>query len=321
MQRRDLLAASAGLMLAAPALGQGAWPARTIRIIVPFTPGGATDGMARITAAKLTEKLGQTVVVENRAGANGAVGGIAASQAAPDGHTLLFSASIQVMARFVMRSPGYDPVTDLLPVARVGRGALLFVMNNDRPQTTITEVVAAARANPNQWAFAASSLGAAGHLATIEFNRLAGLDLTIASYRGTAPALADVIAGNVQLMFDPLLATLPQVRGGRVKALAITTPERSPIAPDIPSAPESGMPGLDFASWYGIWAPPRTPAEIVNRINEVLRVAMLEPDVTERLNATGFEAVAETPAQFAAFIARDVERNAELLRIAKFEPQ
>lgn len=321
MRRRTILSATAGLALARPVLAQGAWPNRTIRMIVPFTPGGATDGMARITAAKLQEKLGQTVVVENRAGANGAVGGIAAAQAAPDGYTILFSASIQVIARYVMANPGYDPVADLLPVARVGRGPLLFVMNKGRTPTNITELMAAARAKPDDWTFATSSLGSAGHLATIEFNRLAGLDLTIASYRGTAPALSDVMAGNVQLMFDPILATLPQVRGGQIKALAITLPERSAIAPEIPSAPEAGMPGLDFASWYGVWAPRGVPAEIVDRINAVLREAMFETDVKTRLTGMGFEPVAGTPAEFAAFITADVTRNAELLRIAKFEPQ
>jgi tripartite-type tricarboxylate transporter receptor subunit TctC len=323
MQRRAIIGAAtlgAGL-LAAPALrAQGSWPNRPVRVVVPFTPGGATDGMARVTAQKLQEKLGQTFVVENRPGANGAIGGQAVAQATPDGYTFLFSASIQILARLVMKSPGYDPVADLLPVTRVGEGPLLLVMNANRPQTTLAEVVAAARANPRDWAFAVSSLGAAGHLATIEFIRQVGADLTQASYRGTAPALTDVVAGNVHLMFDPILATLPQVRAGRVKALAITAPQRSPAAPEIPTAAEAGMPGLDIQSWWALWGPRGVPPEITARIGEALRTGMFEADVTARVASLGISPKAESGADFAAFIARDFARSQQLLELARFEP-
>jgi tripartite-type tricarboxylate transporter receptor subunit TctC len=323
MQRRAIIGAAtlgAGL-LAAPALrAQGAWPNRPVRVVVPFTPGGATDGMARVTAQKLQEKLGQTFVVENRPGANGAIGGQAVAQATPDGYTFLFSASIQILARLVMKSPGYDPVADLLPVTRVGEGPLLLVMNANRPQSTLAEVVAAARANPRDWSFAVSSLGAAGHLATIEFIRQVGADLTQASYRGTAPALTDVVAGNVHLMFDPILATLPQVRSGRVKALAITAPERSAAAPDIPTAAEAGMPGLDIQSWWALWGPRGVPAEITARIGEVLRTGMFEADVTARVATLGISPKAESGADFATFIARDFARSQQLLELARFDP-
>lgn len=325
LRRRGLLMAGtvAGTgLLAAPAVhGQGAWPNRTVRVIVPFTPGGATDGMARVTAAKLQEKLGQTFVVENRPGANGAVGGQAVARETPDGYTFLFSASIQILARLVMRAPGYDPVADLLPVTRVGEGPLLLVMNATRPQTTLAEVVAAARANPRDWAFAVSSLGAAGHLATIEFVRQLGVEITQAPYRGTAPALTDVVAGNVQLMFDPILATLPQVRTGRVRGLAITAPQRSAAAPDIPTATEAGMPGLDIQSWWGLWAPRGVPAEITGRIAEVLRTGMFEPDVLARVATLGITPKAESGADFAGFIRSDFERSERLLRIANFQPE
>jgi tripartite-type tricarboxylate transporter receptor subunit TctC len=320
MNRRALLAAAAGV-LAAPALAQGVWPSRTVRVIVPFTPGGATDGMARVAVGKLQEKLGQTWVVENRPGANGAVGGQAVARETPDGYTFLFSASIQILARLVMRNPGYDPVADLLPVTRVGEGPLLLVMNAQRPPTTLAELVAAARANPRDWAFAVSSLGAAGHLATIEFIRQLGVELTQAPYRGTAPALTDVVAGNVQLMFDPILATLPQVRAGRVKGMAITAPQRSAAAPEIPTAAEAGMPGLDIQSWWALWAPRGVPAEITNRIGETLRTAMFEPDVLQRVGTLGITPKAESGADFAAFIQRDFDRSQNLLRIANFQPE
>ncbi len=336
MQRRDMILASlmgglggslgggiaaAGLAATAARAQGPAWPSRTIRLVVPFTPGGSTDGMARIAAQKLQEALGQNVVVENRSGGNGTVGGRAVAQAAPDGYTFCASASIQVMARWVMRDPGYDPLIDLVPVARTGQGPLLLVMNKDRAPNSITELVAAVKADPRAWTFATSSLGAAGHLATVEFMRLSGLDIPIAGYRGTSPALQDLVAGSVQLLMDPMLAMVPQVRAGRVKALAITAPARSAATPEIPTAAESGMPGLEFYSWWGLWAPRGTPAEIMARVNGVLRDGMRDTAVVQRLTDMGIEPVGtETPEQFAAFIARDVARNAELLRIAKFKP-
>jgi len=321
MLRRQIMAAGAGLLAAPSVWAQGAWPNRNIRIIVPFTPGGATDGMARVTAGKLQEKLGQTVVVENRPGANGAVGGQFVARETADGYTFLFSASIQILGRLVMRNPGYDPVADLLPITRVGEGPLLLVMNGARPQTTLAEVVAAARANPRDWSFAVSSLGAAGHLATIEFVRQVGVDLVQAPYRGTAPALTDVVAGNVQLMFDPILATLPQVRAGRVKGLAITAPTRSAAAPEIPTATEAGMPGLDIQSWWALWGPRGVPAEITARIGQALSVGMFEPDVLARVGSLGITPKAESGADFAAFIQRDFARSQDLLRLANFQPE
>ncbi len=321
MRRRGLLATGA-VLLGAPAVrAQGAWPNRPVRVIVPFTPGGATDGMARVTAGKLQEKLGQPFVVENRPGANGAVGGQAVATAAPDGYTLCFSASIQILARLVMRNPGYDPVADLAPVARVGQGPLLMVMNQARPQTTLAEVLAAVRAAPRDWSFAVSSLGAAGHLATIEFTRQAGVEITQVPYRGTAPALTDVVAGNVQLMFDPILATLPQVRERRVRGLAITAGARSAAAPEIPTAAEAGMPGLDIQSWWALWGPRALPAEITARIGEALRTGMAEPDVLARVGTLGIEPLAEIGPDFAAFISRDFARSQELLRLANFQPE
>ncbi len=322
--RRGILAAGGGLVgtsLAAPRVSAQAWPARAIRMIVPYTPGAATDAMARLAAQKLQEKLGVTVVVENRAGANGAIGSQAVLQAAPDGYTILASASIHPMARHVMKAAPYDPVTDFIPLARTARGPLVLVMNAALPQRTIPEVVAAAKADPRRWTFATSSLGAAGHLATIEFNRLTGAAIEIVGYRGSAPALTDVAAGNAQLMFDPVLSTLPMVRGGQLRGLAIATKQRTPLAPELPTAAEAGLPDFEFYSWYGVWGHRSMPREIADRINTALVDGLREPEVVQRLTGLGFEPVAETVAQAEAFIAADVARNAELLRIANFEPQ
>lgn len=321
MHRRILLTGAAGLALARPALAQGAWPNRTIRMVVPYTPGAATDAMARLAAQKLQEKLGVTVVVENRPGANGAVGSQAVLQSPADGYTIMGSASIHPMARHVMRNAPYDPVADFIPVARTARGPLVLVMNPRLPQTTIPQVVAAAKAEPSKWTFATSSLGAAGHLGSIEFNRMTGANIEIVGYRGSAPALTDVAAGNAQLMFDPVLATLPMIRGGQLRGLGIATAQRTALAPDLPTMAEAGLPGFEFYSWYGVWAARATPREIVDRMNAVIVQAMREPAVVERLTGLGFEPVAETVPQLERFIAEDVARNAELLRIANFQPE
>ncbi|WP_137124842.1 tripartite tricarboxylate transporter substrate binding protein [Roseomonas sp. HF4] len=321
MLRRDLIAGAGALTLARPAFAQAGFPARTIRMVVPYPPGGATDAMSRLAAQKIQEKLGATVVVENRSGANGTVGANAVLQAGPDGYTILGSASIHVMARHVMRTVPYDPVTQFVPLARTARGPLVLVMAPQKTQRTIPEIVAAAKAEPARWSFATSSLGAAGHLATIEFNRVTGANIEIVGYRGTAPALTDVAAGNAHLMLDPVLATLPMVRGGQVRGVGIATAARTPLAPDLPTMAEAGLPGFEFYSWYGIWAPRGVPAEIVARYNSALAEGMREPAVVERLTGLGFEPVAESVAEVERFIAADVARNAELLRSANFQPE
>jgi tripartite-type tricarboxylate transporter receptor subunit TctC len=309
------------VLLAGGTFAQDWNPSRPIRWIIPWPPGGATDAMARITAQKLAEKLGVTITPENRAGGNGTVGSEVVRSAAPDGTTFLFSASIHVMLNRVLRAAPFDPVADFTPVARVGQGPLLVMVNNDVPGATITDVVAAIRAAPERFTFSTSSLGAAGHLALVEFNRLAGVDVVIAPYRGTAPSLTDLMGGRIQLTIDAILAGLPHVRGGRVRALAITASTRSAAAPEIPTAAEAGMPGLEFFSWYAVWGPRGLPPAIVGRVNAALQAGMREPDVVGRLTALGFEPVAESAADFASYIVADVARNAELLRRANFQPE
>jgi len=320
MLRRAILKVAA---LAAPAAAQTApWPARgPVRVIVPFTPGGSTDGMARVTAGKLAEKLGQSFIVENRAGANGAVGGQAVANAAADGYTLCFSASIQAMARLVMRNPGYDPLVDLTPIMRVGRGPLILVMNPTRGPANLAELVAAVRADPRAWNIATSSLGSAGHIATIELIRLIGADIPIIPYRGTAPALTDVIANNTAMMLDPILATLPTLRAGTLRGMAITATARNAAAPALATAAEQGFPSLDIQSWWGLWGPRGTPPEVIARIGEVLSSGMFDADIAPRVNNMGVEPAAEPAAEFARFIQADFTRSEALLRLANFQPE
>jgi tripartite-type tricarboxylate transporter receptor subunit TctC len=297
-----------------------AYPSRPVRMIVPFAAGGAVDTLARLYAEKLKDMHGTQVVIENRAGGNGTIGAGAVLQAAADGYTLLFSASTHVMARQIMRNVPFDPVSDFTPIARVGEAPLLVVMTPSLPHKSIAELVAAARLAPERYTMAVPSLGAMGHLATIAFNQLAGLNLTIASYRGTAPALTDVAGGHVQLLIDAMLALLPMARGGQIKALAITTPKRSALAPEIPTSAESGMKELEFASWYGVWAHRSLSSEVAAWLNTAFNDATRELAHAGRFAELGQEPVNETRDEFARFIDADVARAAALLKRANYQP-
>lgn len=324
MAKRSVLVGLLGLGLALAgadrAAAQAKLPAQTIKLIVPFAAGGGVDAYARIIAQAVKEKRNIDMIVENRPGANGTVGGVAVMRAEPNGATLLFSASTHVMARQVMQNPPYDPVADFAAIARVGEAPMLVVMNPRRPQTNISDVVADMKKSPDKWEFGVAALGAMGHLATIGFGHLGGVKLTIVPYRGTAPALNDVAAGHAQLLIDPVIALLPMAQSGDVKALAITTSKRSKLAPQIPTAAEAGMPGLEFVSWYGIWGPKTMPADLVATINAVANEAVKDVAASGRLDTLGIEPVTETPAQFADYIARDVKRNSDLLKAANFQP-
>ena len=317
--RRRAVILSAGL-LAAPGLVT-AQSLRPIRMIVPFPPGGATDALSRIAAGKLQEKLGQTVVVENRSGGNGVVGGMALIQSQPDGLTIMASASIQALLHRVLRGIPFDPINDMTPIARTARGPLLFVIDPRRAPRDVRELAAATHANPRDWTFTTSSLGSAGHLAAIAFGQAAQADILMVPQRSSSAGLTDVMAGNISLMFDPVLAPLPMVRGGQLRALAITNGTRIPAAPEIPTMEEAGMPGFVFHSWYGVWGPKGMAPALVARMNRALNEGMREPDVLQRLTALAFEPVDEDAAAFDAYIRQDEARNTQLLRSVNFEAQ
>jgi tripartite-type tricarboxylate transporter receptor subunit TctC len=310
-----------GVFLAAPVAAQD-WPTRTIRVVVPYPAGGPADFMGRLAAQKLQEKLGATVVVENRSGASGTIGAELVRQAPADGYTFLAAPSVHVLGRQVVKAVPYDPVGDFTPIARYGEGPLLVLANPGAVQgKTIAEALPAIRKKPEDFRFGLSALGAANHLAVLEFNKLTGLDLQIIPYRGSAPALTDLLSGQVQLMIDPIITALPLVQGGQLRALAVASAKRSSVLPELPTAAESGLPGLEFSSWYGFWGPKDLPKEIVARVNAVLTETMREPAVVEKLQGLGFEPVSSTPEEFSRFIAKDVARNAALLGTINFQPQ
>jgi len=325
IRRREFIVSSLALIGGAASAGRAFaqakdFPNRPIRMVVPFVAGGGVDVFARLLAEKLREVKGYTVVVENRAGASGTVGGMAVRQSEPDGYTVLFSAATHLMAQQVMTAAPYDPIADFSSIARVGEAPMLLIQSPKLPHKTITEVVADARKQPKNWVFATAALGAPGHLATIAFNKLAGLNLMIIPYRGTAQGLTDVAAGHVQLMIDPVLALLPMAQSGKVRALAVTAARRNPLAPDIPTAAESGLPGLEHATWYGVWGPKGMPGDTIAVLNAAINDAIRALAQSGQLAKFGIDPVNETPEQFLAFSRRDLSRNTGLLKSANFKP-
>jgi tripartite-type tricarboxylate transporter receptor subunit TctC len=322
MKRRTFLGGAAA-MLAAPAVhAQATWPnAQPIRVIVPFPAGAANDAMGRLAAQRLQEKLGATMVVENRAGGSASIGTTAVLNAAPDGYTILASAFNHIIMNHAVRGVTFDPQTDFETIGRTARAPLLMVMSPKMPQKNVNEVVAAAKAAPNDWTFALPALGAPSHLATVDFMSRTGAAIATTPYRGTAPVLTDVIGGHVQLLIDASFALLPAAKEERVKALGITTKERSALAPEFPTLAEQGLAGYDFQSWYGLWAPKGTPREICQRINALMREAMAEPAVVQRLNTSLREPVVETSEESKAYIAAEIPKHVALLKKAGFEAQ
>lgn len=322
MKRRTFLAAAATAIVAPAVRAQDAWPkGQPIRIIVPFPAGAANDAMGRLAGQQLQDKLGATVVVENRPGGSALIGTSAVRNAAPDGYTLLASAFNHIVLNHVVRNVTFDPQVDFAMIGRTARAPLLVVMAPQQPQKTIGEVLAAAKTKPDEWTAAIPALGAPGHLATIDLMVRSGTPLTMTPYRGTAPALTDVMGGHVQLLIDASFALIPVARENRVRTLGITTKERSALAPDIPTIAEQGFAGYDFQSWYGLWAPKGMPPEICERINALMRETMRDPETVTRLNASLLEPVVETIEESAAFIAAEVPKHVALLRAAHFEAQ
>ena len=323
LNRRDAIAALLTTAVFAPAVAraQDGFPNRSIRIIVPVSPGGGVDIFARLIAAKIEEKRHTQFVVENRTGGNSTVGGIDVHRAAPDGYTVLFHASTHNVAQLVMRDVPYDPIADFTPIALAGEAPLIHIIANSRPEKTVKEIVAAAKAKPDDWSFATAQLGAPGHLAEVAFNQYNGLDIPIVVYRGTAPASNDVVGGHVPMMIEAILSLLPLVKAGSVRAVAVIGKKRSALAPEIPTMAELGVPELNFGAWWAMWGPPGMPADLVRRMNGWVNEAVKALADEGRLGQLGIEPAGQTPEQFAQFIKADRDRSAKLLQAAHFAPQ
>jgi tripartite-type tricarboxylate transporter receptor subunit TctC len=294
------------------------WPQRPPKLLVPFAAGGNIDIMGRLAAQRLSDTLGQQFIVENRVGGNGTIATEAVARAPADGYTLLW-ASVSVIAIFpAIAKVNYDPVKDLAPTSLFSVSPQVLIVNPKIPATTLAEFVAYVKAQPAKLAYAGGGgPGSVSNLLMATLLKRAGLEMTNVSYRGTAPAMTDLIAGHIPTMFIPISEALPQARAGLVRMLAVSSGTRNPQAPDVPTVAEAGYPGFDFTSWTGLMATGGTPREIVDRVGAELTRALREPGFVEQLGRHGVEpAPAPGPAEFSAFIAKEIVRWGEAVKIA-----
>lgn len=321
IRRRIFVGAAGASLLAAPALGQGAFPNKPLKVVVPYPPGGGTDGLGRITCQFLSEKLGQPIVIQNIGGASGTVGSDTIKRADPDGYSLLFNASLFVLGKAVVPTCPYDPVTDFRAIAQAGEAPLVLLCANNVPGTDYASTMAEIRKEPKKYFFALSSGGSAGHIATLAFLKKTGLPLDTILYKGTAPANADIVAGNVQLFMDPWTALLPLATSGRARGLFVTSKERTKLAPNIPTSDEVGLKDFNISSWYGLWAPKDTPDPIVDRLASAMAEVSRDPGFLEKTTSLGIVPTARGPKDFTAFIKSEVEVNTALLKESGFKPE
>ncbi len=295
------------------------WPQKPIRMVIPYPPGGPTGVMGRLVATKLPELLGQPVIVDNKPGASGQMGAADVAKAAPDGYTFLTNASIHVINPHVYSKPLVDPIREFTPVALIGVVPLVMVVPPMQPAKDVKEFIAWAKANPGKVNFASASSASAQHLAGEHFKQVTGIDMQHVPYNGSGPALADLVGGHVQLMFDSLPSSMSFIRSGKLKALGASSTKRLAVLPDVPTLIEAGVPDFDLTTWYGVWAPVGTPKDIVARMNaEIVRLVVM-PDMKEKLAGLGVEASAFTPEQFAAFNRTEYERWGRIVRAANIK--
>jgi tripartite-type tricarboxylate transporter receptor subunit TctC len=291
------------------------WPTRPIKYIVPFAPGGTTDILARTISEKLSIALGQPVVVENKPGAGGGVGADFTAKAAPDGYTIMGGTiSTHAINASLYANLPYDPVKDFVAITLIARVPNLLVINPEVPAKTVAELIALLKANPNKYTFASSGNGTSQHLSGELFKSMAGVQMQHIPYKGSPPALQDVVGGQVTMTFDNITTALPLAKSGKLRALAVTTAKRSAVAPDVPTLAESGLVGFEVGSWQGVFAPAGTPPDIVKRLNtEIVKIINL-PEVRDKLLALGAEPVGDTSEQFGAYVKTEVVKWSDVVK-------
>ena len=291
------------------------YPSKPIHFVVPFPPGGPLDTIARVLGEKMSAAWGQPVVVENRPGAGGGIGAEFVARAPADGYTLLMGAvSTHAINVSLYRKLPYDPLTDFIPVTQVAVVPNVLVLNPGVPANSVGELIALARARPGTLNFASGSNGSTGHLAGELFKSMAKVDMQHIPYKGATPAMSDLLAGQVSLMFDNLASAAPFIKAGKLKALAVTTARRSPLFPELPTLAESGLPGFDLSTWFGVFVPAHTPAATVAKLNAELVRILKTPELRERLSALGAEPVGNSPEQFLAYIRSEIPKYAKVIR-------
>src|SRR5882724_7674021 len=323
--RRRLVQMSAGSMVAAAlpnrdVLAQGAssaaWPNRIIKLVVPFTPGGGVDGVARIVGARLSEMWGQQVVIENKPGAGGNIASEFVARSAPDGYTMYITAAGLAVNRYLFESINYDPLADFAPVTLICLFPNVLVVPNSSPLRSVGDLVAQAKGEPGKLTFASPGHGSSPHMSAELFKHMAKVNLTHVPYRGASPAYTDVIAGRVDCTFAVMASGLPLVRSGQLRALGVTTAARVATAPEIPTIAESGVPGYDTSSWFAFFVPAKTPPEIIAKMHTDTVAVLAEPQIRAKLDALGVVVVGSTPEQLGAHLKAEMERWAPVIKAA-----
>jgi tripartite-type tricarboxylate transporter receptor subunit TctC len=324
LPRRQFLHLTAGVATL-PAVSRIAsaqtYPNRFVRFVVPFPPGGSADPIARVLANRLSEVWGQQLVIDNRGGAGGNVGAQAAATAAPDGYTIFLGGAFMAKNPFLYPSSGYDPVGDFVPVTKVCEYTNVMVVPKSSPVKSVQEFIDRAKANRGKITFASSGIGADPHMSGELFLRLTGIEMTHVPYRGGGPALNDLIPGRIDVYFGTLPSTLPLVRSGQVRALAVTSAKRSTFAPELPTIAESGVPGYDYSSWYGLYVPAKTPGDIVRKSHDDTAAALSHPEVKQRLAEIFTVATPSTPAELAALLKSDMELWGPVIKAANIKSE
>lgn len=312
--RRILIAAGLLAALTSPAAAQADYPNKPIRLVVPFATGGSTDNLARIIAPELSKRLGQTVLVDNRAGAGGSIGIDAVAKAEPDGYTIGLGSPGPLVVNVTLADTfPYDPVKDLAPIALVADLPIVLVANSSVPANDVAGLIAADKANPGKLFFASAGIGTTMHLSGELFNAMAGTQLQHVPYKGTGQAITDLLAGQVQLGFLDLPAAGPHIAAGKIKILAVGNRQRALSAPQVPTIAEAGVRGYETSGWFGVVGPARLPPATVRKLNDALLATLAQPDVRSRLLAIGVEPTSSTPEQFGQFIRDEIPKWAKVI--------
>ena len=302
-----------------PVAAHAAYPDHPIKLIVPVPPGGGVDLLSRAIGAKMQQSMGQPVIIENKAGASAAIGTEALAKSPPDGYTIMMGYSAHATNPIFVAKLPYDTSKDFTAIAHVGYIPLILVVNASSPYKSVQELIAAAKAKPGQLQFASGGAGAGAHLSGELLKTTANVDIVHVPYKGNAPALNDLLGGQVTMMFDTITTSLPHVKSGKLRALAVTSPKRSPLAPDIPTMIEAGLPDFDISAWYVMFAPAGTPKDVVARLNAEINAILKDPEVVKKLNAAGFDLVGGTPEEFAAIIAGETAKWAPVIKSANIK--
>ena len=308
-------------ILPGQAKAQASWPDRPVKLIVPFAPGASTDSVARLLAGKLSARLGQQVVVENRSGGGGSIGIHAVAKSAADGYTLLFASSTVITTAATGKKLPYDPIKDLTPIGETGSVPFLIVVPPSSSATTLSELIAQARAKPGALSYGTGGVATITHLGTELFASAAQVKLMHVPYKGVGESLPDLMAGRLQLLLPTVAVGTPQIRAGKMRGLAVTSAQRSPLVPDIPTAAEAGLPGLQVEAWWGVLGPARMPAPIVRKLNEEINAVLAMPDVRELLAREGATARASTPEAFGELMRTELTRWTRLIKDANISAE